>query len=336
MQIFVPSSMVNSSANEMPRHRSRLEENVTTLEFHPTRYYNTFGEHEPVLQLVTDDTVITTTIDAGGSDSHGVNVASPGNPLTGPFFVEGAEPGDTLAVHLDRLFPNRDSGYSATAIAPHLVTPETVSALPEKKDVIWSIDRSRGTATLERPITKLGNLTIPLAPMLGCLGVAPGRGQAISSATSGPYGGNMDYRGLVAGVTLYLPVMVSGALLHLGDGHAVQGDGEIVGRGIETSFDVQFTVQVLKGKRIYWPRGEDADSIFTIGNARPLEEAVQYATTEMLRWLDEDYGLDGEAAGTLLGQCGEYAVGNIFDPAYTMVCKINKRWLVPLAERSKG
>lgn len=173
----------------------------------------------------------------------------------------------------------------------------------------------------------LRSLTLPLAPMLGCFGVAPAGGQAISTATSGPYGGNMDYRGFVTGATVYLPVFVPGALFFLGDGHAVQGDGEIVGTGIEVSFEVQFTVHLLKGKAIGWPRGENAEYCFTVGNARPLDQAVQHATTEMLHWLEEDYGLDALGAGTLLGQVVEYDLGNVFDPAYTMVCKVPRRWL---------
>ncbi|HEY3230005.1 MAG TPA: acetamidase/formamidase family protein, partial [Roseiflexaceae bacterium] len=191
-------------------------------------------------------------------------------------------------------------------------------------------DRARGMATLVKPETKLGNLTLPLAPMLGCFGVAPPRGQAISTATSGEYGGNMDYRGFIAGTTVYFPVFVPGALVHVGDGHAIQGDGEIVGTGIEISMDVQFTVRLIKGKRIEWPRGENADYIFTVGNARPLDQAVQHATSEMLRWLREDYGLDTLSASILLGQCVEYDLGNVFDPAYTMICKLRKALLVGL------
>ena len=170
-------------------------------------------------------------------------------------------------------------------------------------------------------------LVLPLAPMLGCLGVAPPDEQAISTGTSGPYGGNMDYRGYVAGITAFFPVFAPGALIHLGDGHAVQGDGEIVGTGIETSFDVRFTVHVLKGKSIRWPRGEDAEYIWTVGNARPLDQAVQHATSEMLRWLQEDYGLSPVAACTLLGQVVIYDVGNMYDPAYTMVCRVAKERL---------
>ena len=136
----------------------------------------------------------------------------------------------------------------------------------------------------------------------------------------------MDCRGFVEGVTAYLPVFVSGALFQIGDGHALQGDGEIVGTGIEISFDVQFTVNLLKGKKINWPRAENDTYFLTVGNPRPLDGAVQYATTEMIHWLEE-LGLEGNAAHILLGQCVEYDLGNIFNPAYTMVCKIKKRIL---------
>ena len=137
----------------------------------------------------------------------------------------------------------------------------------------------------------------------------------------------MDYNGFVAGTTVYFPVFAPGALFHIGDGHAVQGDGEIVGTGVEISFDVQFRVELRKGWRTYWPRGENATHIFTVGNARPLDQCVQHATTEMIRWLQADYGLTGEAAHLLLGQTVQYELGNIFDPAFTMVCKVAKRWL---------
>jgi amidase len=137
----------------------------------------------------------------------------------------------------------------------------------------------------------------------------------------------MDYRGHVEGVTVYLPVAVPGALFHLGDGHAVQGDGEIVGTGVEISMDVTFTAWVVKNSNIVWPRTESNDYIMAFGNARPLDEALQYATTELVRWLESDYGLDVESSSILLGQTIEYEIANVFDPAYTVVAKLNKRWL---------
>ena len=171
--------------------------------------------------------------------------------------------------------------------------------------------------------------------MVGCFGVAPPRGQAISTATSATHGGNMDYRGFVSGVTVYLPVAAPGALFHLGDGHAVQGDGEIVGTGVEISFDATFRVDVIKGKQIGWPRAENATHILAAGNARPLDQCVQHATSELVNWLIEDYGMTALSAHALLGQCVEYDMGNVYDPAYTMVCKVAKSLLVAMgAERS--
>jgi amidase len=300
---------------------------MATHHFQPNHYHISLGAHEPALWIADGDTVVTTTVDAFGKDVDNREVAPRGNPQTGPFFVEGAAPGDTLAVSLDRISPNRAIGYTGTVVAPNVVDPSYVRELPQRQLVEWKIDNERATATLIKPVSGLDHLKIPLAPMLGCFGVAPSGGQAISTATSAEHGGNMDYRGFVAGVTVYFPVFVSGALFHLGDGHATQGDGEIVGTGIEISMDVQFTVRVIKGKRIDWPRGENADYIFSVGNARPLDQAVQHATTEMLRWLKQDYGLDETSASLLLGQTVEYDLANIFDPAYTMVCKVRKSLL---------
>lgn len=305
---------------------------MTTHQFQPTHYHNTIGSHPPVLHIQDGDTVITTTIDARGQDMTGQIVGPRPNPMTGPFYVEGAEPGDTLAVTLDRITPNRDQGWSSGILASVVVEPDYVPLLPpvEQRIVHWRIN-SDNTATLSKTDTALGgNFTLSLKPMLGCFGVAPADGQAISTATSGEHGGNMDYRGFVDGVTAYFPVFVPGALFHLGDGHAVQGDGEISGTGIEISMDVQFTVRLIKGKKINWPRGENTDYIFTAGNARPLDQATQHATTEMSRWLAEDYGLDHLAIGVLMGQCVEYELGNMYDPAYTMICKMPKRILATL------
>jgi len=137
----------------------------------------------------------------------------------------------------------------------------------------------------------------------------------------------MDYRGFREGVTVFFPVFAEGALMHVGDGHALQGDGEIVGSGIEVSFDVELTMNVIKGKRIGWPRAEDDKFVMAVGNARPLDQTVQHATTELMRLLEEDYGLDYRASSVLLGQLIRYDVGNVYDPAYTMVAKVAKRHL---------
>lgn len=299
--------------------------------FSPHHYHTAIGSHPPVLRVAPGDTIRTTTVDAGGCDASGLQVTARGNPQSGPFYVEGAEPGDTLSVRLDAIVPSRDRGYSASAVAPNVVDPDYVAALPPGRMSLWAVDAAAGVARLVDPPAALAGLALPLDPMLGCFGVAPEGGQAISTATSGPHGGNMDYRGFRAGTTAHFPVFVPGALLHVGDGHALQGDGEIVGTGIEISMDVTVTVGLLKGRRSRWPRGETEEYIFTVGNARPLDQAVQHATTEMIRWLQEDHGLDAAAAHILLGQCVAYDLGNVFDPAYTMVCKMAKRTLAQVA-----
>ena len=303
---------------------------MTEHHFDPTTYHNTFGPHAPVLRIADGDTVVTTTIDAHGYDASETLVASPPNPQTGPFYVEGAEPGDAVVIHIEAAAPNRPTGWTYTPVAPHVVDPAFVPDLPERELMRWALDLDAATATPAVPIPGLEELVLPLNPMLGCLGVAPETGQAIWTATSGPHGGNMDYRGLVAGATVTFPVFEAGALIHMGDGHAVQGDGEIVGTGIETSFDVRFTVEIRKEQAPAWPHGENAEFIFTMGNARPLDQALQHATTEMLRWLQADYGLSYAAASTLLGQVVAYEVGNVYDPAYTMVCKVPKAVLSEL------
>lgn len=296
-------------------------------EFTPATYYTTLGPHEPVLRVADGDTIVTTTVDAGGCDHSRERVTPSGNPQTGPFFVEGAEAGDTLAVHLEQIQPNRRYGYCGSSVATNVVDPSYVRELPQADSAQWDVDIDAGTATLVAPESRLGRLVLPLEPMVGCFGVAPRGGQAISTATSAEHGGNMDYRGFVAGTTVYFPVFEPGALFFIGDGHAVQGDGEIVGSGIEISMNVRVTLRVLKGKKCGWPRAENDEWIMTAGNARPLDQATQHATTEMLRWLQQEHQLDALGANLLLAQCVRYDLGNMFDPAYTMICKVRKRWL---------
>ena len=307
----------------------------TTHRFEPTRFYTAIGAHEPALRIASGDTVETWTVDSGGRDKH-LNQLSPGgNPQTGPFFIEGAEPGDVLAVRFDEITPNRPQAVTSAYVSYGVVDPAFVPRMGKDRGRIqWHVDTEKGYATPEGPEALKGKLQVPLDPMLGCFGVAPDRGQAISCATSGPHGGNMDYNGFRKGVTVYLPVFVPGALFQLGDGHATQGDGEITGNGTEISMDVTFTAWIhRKQKPIGWPRAENAEYLITAGNARPLDQALQHATTELLKWLEEDYGLDYSASSVMLGQTIKYEVGNVFDPAYTMVAKLHKRYLEPFAPR---
>jgi acetamidase/formamidase len=175
--------------------------------------------------------------------------------------------------------------------------------------------------------------------MLGCIGVAPAGGESVSAATSGPHGGNMDYRSVRQGTIVYLPVFEPGALLLFGDGHALQGDGEVTGQGIEISMDVELTVWLHRSQPIAGPRAEDDTFLMALGNAggpQPLEDALRLANGELLRWLQADYGLDYRAASLLLGLYVRYDVGNVVDPAYTLVAKIEKRRLYGPSGRQRG
>jgi amidase len=311
---------------------------MTVHRFSPTSYHHTFGSHDGVLTMASGDVLQTTTVDAGGRDERDEAVTDRGNPLTGPFLIEGAEPGDTLVVRIRSLRPNRARGFSSAALAPVTVEPDYVRELDgTSRRIDWHVDVRAGTARPADPVAGIEALTVPVAPMLGCIGVAPARGEAISTATSGPHGGNMDYRRIGAGMTMRLPVLVPGALLFVGDAHAAQGAGELTGTGIEISADVEFEVvleqNVRPEERVVWPRGETAEALFTMGNARPLDQAAQHATTEMVRWLRGSYGLSVEAASILIGQLCDYDLGNMYDPAYTMVCVMEKRYLPETGER---
>ena len=299
---------------------------MATHRFRPTRYHNVIGTAEPCLRIADGDTVITDTIDASGLDAREITVANRPNPMTGPFFIEGAEAGDTLAVRIDRLTPSRATGWTYSPLATTVLEPAAMAERVPQQRVVWDIDTKAGFVKLQEPVKGLKVFAPAIEPMIGCFGVAPAGGQALSTATSAQNGGNMDYRLFGPGTTAWFPVSVPGALFYLGDGHACQGDGEIVGTGIETSFEMEVTFHVLK-RKITWPRGETAEDIFTIGNARPLDQALQHATTEMSRWLGEDYGLDVRAASHLMGQVVRYDIGNVFNPAFTVACRIAKKWL---------
>jgi amidase len=301
-----------------------------THRFQPTEFYKTFsGAHAPVLHIKPGDHVVTFTIDASGIDSAGMQRGKGGNPETGPFFIEGAEPGDTLVVHLLRLETNRATGYSASLLAPYTIDPAFLrrDALREPKTATWRIDKQKGIAFLDPSEFKGPRVELPLRPMLGCIGTAPANKAAIPTTFPDNFGGNMDYNGMGAGATVMLPVFEPGALLFLGDGHARQGDGEVVGTAIETSLDVEFSVDLLKRKRINWPRLENDDFIMVLGSSRAINEALQHATTELMRWLMESYGFDERGASLLLGQGMEYEISNVVDPEFTIVAKMRKRYL---------
>jgi len=303
-------------------------------EFVPTVFYRQFSpENKPVLTVRPGDTIHTTTVDAGGTDEKGVDRVMGGNPETGPFYVETAAPGDTLVVHIVRLKLNRDWAISDDGIVDRAADSElAVKNKDGWKNVRWHLDVANGTASPEKPAEHLAHYSVPLRPMLGCVATAPGPAQAPpGTGDSGGYGGNMDFNEIVEGATLYLPVRNPGALLYFGDGHAAQGDGELNGNALETSMDVELTVDVIPGKRISSPRVESATHIMAMGLGGSLEEALRDATSNMADWLNEDYKLTPSEVAQVLGSAAEYKISEVADRNAGIVLKINKDRLKGLA-----
>jgi acetamidase/formamidase len=301
-----------------------------TRQFVPTTFYNTYSfAHPPALRIKAGDRVVTKTVDAGGVDWTGKTVAAGPNPQTGPFYVEGAEPGDMLVVTIEKLETNRAMAYSSSLLAPYAVDPAAIAARVDREPrrTTWTIDKARGVARLDQVEIQPGGIELPLRPMLGCIGTAPARKEAISTAAPGAFGGNMDYAAMGVGAKLMLPVNEPGALLFLGDGHARQGEGEVVGTGLETSLDVEFSVTLVKKKAIGWPRLETDTHVMVLGSARPLIEAFQHATTELHKWLMADYGMTERGAQIVMGQATEYEIANVVDPNFTVVAKVRKAML---------
>ncbi len=310
------------------------------VEYDPgdTVYFTYCYAHPVAARINPGDTVKTNTRDASNdvfspSDKTVMSKLdlSAVNPQTGPFYVEGAEPGDTLAVHIDKISLNRDFGWGASipyfgALAPEYKTAMITDPAPDRL-FIWHLDKDKNMGVLDLPNSKIGQVKVPLRPFFGTIGTAPPGKECWSSLTPGPHGANMDFNEVVEGVTMYFPVFEPGALFMLGDGHAAQGDGEIDGAAIETSFDVTFTVDLIKGKTIHWPRLINDEVIMSIGSTRPLMDAVRLACGDLVNWMVEDYGYDKFEALQLLGQAAKIEVANVVDPQYSVACQLPKEYL---------
>ena len=212
------------------------------------------------------------------------------HPLTGPIFVEGAEAGDTLEVRiLDIEFLH---SFGVNAFSPGTGVIPDEFPYTHLRLLRWKPGADRVEFTT--------GVSLRLAPFFGSIGVAPppltGR---ISSRPPGWHGGNLDNKDLVAGSTLYLPVHVSGALLSIGDGHGLQGDGEVTGTALETSLRGTFEVRVRKGQRLRWPRAETPSQYITMGLNEDLDEAARLATREMIEFLVTEKGLSRDEAYVL-------------------------------------
>jgi len=276
-------------------------------------YWHTFSAAHPILRTVKPgDRIITKTVDSAGFDLTGVRrTVTHGNPLTGPFFVEGAQPGDALEVRIDRIRLNRTTGYTGYQVGVK-ETPPRLQVQKPGADVVykgydylfpWTIDLKRG-------VVRAGRLEFAAQPMLGCIGVAPEGDYSPRSGPAGHWGGNLDYNLIREGSTVLLPVFHPGGLLFFGDGHALQGDGEALGSGVETSLDVEVTVGLRKGRALTGPRVETVEWIASVGGKEGgrLNETLEIATRDMLRWLTEEQGLSTQDAHLLIGMRARYDV----------------------------
>jgi acetamidase/formamidase len=301
------------------------------------QYAWTFGGYEPVMRVRPGDVLELYTEDAFGGlirsvdDLPSKTIVYPFiNPQTGPFYVEGAEVGDTLAIHLIDVRPARDWAVSTTvplfgALTSTKFTPTLQPALPERTWV-YRVDQAAGVVTYQALDSEF-TTRLPLEPFLGTIGVAPAAQEVRNVLVPEAFGGNMDTPEARAGTTLYLGVNVEGALFSIGDGHYTMGEGEVCGVAVEGAMETILTVDLVKGVFCAWPRLEDDDWIMVAGSYRPLEDAFRIAHTQLIEWISGETGLSVMDAYQLVTQASRSPIANVCDANYTVVAKMPKRFL---------
>ncbi len=297
------------------------------IRFEPTAGVPTFAVRPPILRVKPGQIVDSRTFSKPGDYYERPGGPWPGE--VGPFFIEGATPEDTLVIKILEVRPNRDTAVSSvgpgniSAVAGDNRTRMLNEHLPARR-FVWQLDRTRNVGILELPNSASKRIELPLKPMLGRVAVAPAGEEAWGGLWPGNFGGNMDASDVTEGTTVYLPVFHDGALFYFGDGHALQGDGEIAGSGLETTMDVSLQFDLIKGQRIRWPRLEDATHIMVAGSVRPLVDAFRIAQVELIEWLVDDYGFEKMEAYQVVSQAGTSRIANVVDPNYTVVAKFPK------------
>jgi acetamidase/formamidase len=301
------------------------------------QYAWTFGGYDPVLRVRPGEVLDVFTEDAFGGrlrssgDLPSTSIVYPFiNPQTGPFYVEGAEPGDTLAIHLIDVEPARDWAVSTTvplfgALTGTKYTATLQPPLPEKT-WLYAVDRS-AREVVYQALDSDYSVRLPLQPFHGTIGVAPAAQEARNVLVPEAFGGNMDTPEARAGTTLYLGVNVEGALFSLGDGHYTMGEGEVCGVAVEGAMNTVLVVDLIKGVYCGWPRLEDDESIMVAGSYRPLEDAFRIAHTELIRWISTETGLSIMDTYQLVTQASSSPIANVCDANYTILAKMPKRYL---------
>jgi acetamidase/formamidase len=312
----------------------------------PEQYAWTFGGCAPVMQVRPGEVLDLYTEDAFAGrirttdDVPSRSIEYPFiNPQTGPFYVEGAEPGDTLAIHLLDVQPARDWAVSTTvplfgALTSTKFTPTLQPALPERTWV-YAVDADAREVTYQALDSEY-SVPLPLTPFLGTIGVAPAANEARNVLVPEAFGGNMDTPEARAGTTIYLGVNVAGALFSIGDGHYTMGEGEVCGVAVEGAMNTRLVVELLKGVYCDWPRLEDDESIMVAGSYRPLEDAFRIAHTQLVRWVSDQTGLSLMDTYQLVTQGSRSPIANVCDANYTIVAKMPKHYLPPDADWMGG
>lgn len=288
---------------------------------------HTYAVREPVLKIKPGDIIESSTL----FSDYFIKEDGPWPGEVGPIYIEGATPEDTLVIKIFKIQANNIAGRSGTSmvygsLVATTTTPMLNAPIPVKH-FFWKIDTKKKTASLELPESRMKKIEVELRPMLGRLATAPSKGQSIPGGVPYNFGGNMDTSYACEGTTVYLPIFNEGAYFYFGDVHGRQGDGEITGNGIETTADVILQLDVIKGKKIAWPRLENDEYIMVAGSIRPLMDAFRIAHVELVGWLETDYGFDRWEALQVLSQVGSAQVANVVDPNYTVVAKFPKKYL---------
>jgi len=302
-----------------------------TYDFEPNVAYSTYSAAEPPnLHIFPGDSVNTRTMDQA-RDAKIIRHGTGGDANIGPFYIEGALPGDTLVVHFTKIRTNKPIGRQGSRFNQHAVTQ--AYALAAQYDPAfngsWNQDPDKNVATLP-PSPGLPHLTIPLKAMLGCVSVAPPGEEQYGGTDLGVFGGNLDYNDNVQGTTMYFPVFHPGALLGMGDAHGAMGDGEVVGTGLETSVDVSFTVDVIKGYSTPQVRAETKDYLISFGVSGSVPESIQLATTQLADWVKHDYKLNDSEVALLFGDVLKYDITELVDPHFDVVAKLPKSVMATL------
>ena len=297
-----------------------------TLTYNPTSFVGYYSaKNKPELTIFPGDIVHTWTSDAGGVDAQGIHHRG-GDDNIGPIYVEGALPGDTLAVHLLKIRTNRVTAHQGSHLNAHAASTAYLVGAQSDPAVTgdWTLLPDKGIAVPTHPSEHMKNYSVPMKPMLGCISVAPQGDQQYRGGDLGPFGGNLDYNEIAEGATVYLPVFHAGALLGMGDGHAAMGDGEVVGSGLETSMDVDFSVEVIKGDSSGMVRVENKDYLIALGVSGSVPVSIQIATSQLATWIKQKYKLSDSEVAILFASTLKYDITELVDSRYDVAAKVPK------------